>query len=438
MKISMLTGWVFLIASLSAIAQVEVIKEQPTNYVLLENSPLNSSFIDHKVDSIMTLGIDERAFPGAQLLVAKSGKIIFHKSYGYHTYDSIVAVKNTDLYDLASVTKIAGTLPAVMKLVDQGKIELDEKFSTYWKPWRHRKDKRDLTVRQILAHQAGLESYIVFLNDVIKKNGKFKKRFIRQEKSKRFPVQTYENLFLNKRFVRKMYRKINRSPVSDIKKYKYSGLSFLLFPKIIENLTGVAYEKYVQDNFYKPLGADTFMFNPAAHNFPMERIVPTEEDSVYRKSYVQGWVHDENASLMGGVSGNAGLFATAEDLAKLMQMYMNMGVYGGKRYISTRTLKEFTRVQYPLNDNKRGLGFDKPLLNNQNLDIDKASPAPEASMNSFGHSGFTGTYVWADPDNELVFVFLSNRVYPTRGNRGIYTLYIRPSLMQVFYQEDNF
>ncbi|MEH6408410.1 MAG: serine hydrolase domain-containing protein [Leeuwenhoekiella sp.] len=400
-------------------------------------APVKSDFIDKKVDSVMSLGINSHAFPGAQLLVARRGAIIFHKSYGYQTYDSIIPVENDDLYDLASVTKIAGTLPAVMKLVDEGKIDLDAKFSKYWEPWQHRKDKRDLTVREILAHQAGLEPYIVFLNDVLRKNGKFKHRFIRAEKSNRFSVQTYDNLYLNKRFVRKMYRKINRSEVSPEKKYKYSGLTFLLFPQIIENLSGVPYDQFVEDNFYKPLGANTLMFNPVEHNFPLEKIIPTEEDSIYRKNYVKGWVHDENASLMGGVSGNAGLFATADDLAKLIQMYMNMGIYGGKRYISERTLKEFTRVQFPENENRRGLGFDKPLLDNPDLNIESASPNPEVSMNSFGHSGFTGTFVWADPDHELVFVFLSNRVYPTRNNTAVYDLHIRPSLMQIFYKEEN-
>ena len=417
-----------------AYAQDQDYKTNRTYSDTLDYHPVNSDFINTKVDSIMTLGIKNQAFPGAQLLVAKSGSIIFHKAYGFHTYDSLQPVQNSDLYDLASVTKVAGALPAIMKLVDEGKIELDEKFSQYWKPWKHRKDKRDLTVREILAHQAGLEPYIVFLNDVLKKNGKFKHRFIRDKKSNRFSVQTYNNLWLNKHFVRKMYRKINRSEVSSEKKYKYSGLSFLLFPQIIENLSGVAYESYVQENFYTPLGANNLMFNPEKHDFPEAHIIPTEQDSVYRKSFVKGWVHDENASLLGGVSGNAGLFATANDLAKLMQMYMNMGIYNGKRYISEKTMKEFTHVQYPENDNYRGLGFDKPYLNNKNLDLEHSYPNPEVSQNSFGHSGFTGTFVWADPDNELVFVFLSNRVYPSRTHTAIYNLHIRPSLMQVFYQ----
>jgi CubicO group peptidase (beta-lactamase class C family) len=163
------------------------------------------------------------------------------------------------------------------------------------------------------------------------------------------------------------------------------------------------------------------------------KIVPTEQDTLFRHTLTQGWVHDENASLLGGISGNAGLFATANDMAKLMQMYVQYGTYGGKRYISETTLKEFTKVQYPNNENRRGLGFDKPVLNNDELALDDSYPAPEVSADSFGHSGFTGTFVWADPINQLVFIFLSNRVYPTRENRNLYDLHIRSSLQQVFY-----
>ena len=424
-----------LLISFNAQAQTETIKVKRTFVAPLNYEFIKSEKIDQQIDSIMSEAIAANAFPGAQLLVAKSGSIIFHKAYGYHTYDSISPVQLDDLYDLASVTKVTAALPTIMKLVDEGKIDIDEKFSKYWKPWKHRKDKRNLTVREILAHQAGLEPYIVFLNDVLKKDGSFKHRFVRDKKSRRFSVQTYNNLWLNKRFVRKMYRKINRSKVSEEKKYTYSGLSFLLYPQIVENLTGMPYEQYLEQNFYGPLGAKTLMFNPEQHGFPQERIIPTEADSIYRKAEILGWVHDENASLLGGVSGNAGLFATAEDLAKLMQMYLNMGIYNGKRYISEATLKEFTRVQYPENDNRRGLGFDKPYLNNSQKVLADSYPNPEVSASSFGHSGFTGTFVWADPEHELVFIFLSNRVFPSRTHTAIYDLNIRPRLMQVFYKE---
>ncbi|WP_282160069.1 serine hydrolase domain-containing protein [Ulvibacterium marinum] len=402
-------------------------------YGLPSEVGLDSSYINTKVDSIITNGIKKEAFPGAQVLVAKDAQIIFHKAYGFHTYDSIRPVALNDIYDLASVTKILGPLPAIMKLVDEGKLDLDKPFSTYWKPWRNIKDKKDLTLREILAHQAGLEPYIIFLNEVIKKNGKLKNRFVKRTKKNRFQNKAYEGLYVNNRFNRKMYRMINRSKVSDEKKYRYSGLTFLIFPKLIEQLTGESYEYYLEKNFYLPLGAMTLGFRPKTKNFP-NQIVPTELDTLFRHSLTQGWVHDENASLLGGVSGNAGLFSSAPDLAKIMQLYQNYGSYHGRQYLSEATVKEFIKVQYPDNENRRGLGFDKPLLDNAELSLEKAYPAPEASPESFGHSGFTGTFVWADPKNQLVFIFLSNRVNPTRENRNLYKLNVRSALQQVFYQ----
>ncbi|MBT8307148.1 MAG: beta-lactamase family protein [Maribacter sp.] len=402
-------------------------------YGTLANMGMDSTFVHSKVDSIIRNGIKNKAFPGAQVLVAKQGTVVFHERYGYHTYDSIQQVSKEDIYDLASVTKIAGPLPALMKLVDDGKLDLDVPFSNYWTHWKNSKDKKDLSLREILAHQAGLSPYIVFLNKIIKKNGKLKRRFVRNKANNRFNKQAYEGLYVKTNFNQKMYRIINRSKVNEIKKYKYSGLAFLLFPKIIEQLTGKPYETYLQENFYSPLGANTLGFRPRTKDY-RNQIIPTELDTIYRHALTQGWVHDENASLLGGISGNAGLFGTAIDLAKLMQMYQNYGNFNGKRFITESTVKEFSRVQYPDNGNRRGLGFDKPLLDNSELPLEEAYPAPEASPMSFGHSGFTGTFVWADPENQLVFIFLSNRVYPTRKNRNLYDLNIRGALQQVFYQ----
>lgn len=396
---------------------------------------LDSAYIHSKVDSIITHGIRNEAFPGAQILVSKNSKIIFHKAYGFHTYDSIQKVALNDIYDLASVTKIAGPLPALMKLIDEGKLELDKPFSTYWKPWQKIKDKKDITLREILAHQAGLTPYIVFLNEVLKKNGKLKKRFVKNSAVSGFQNQVYDGLFIKNRFNRKMYRMITRSKVSEEKKYKYSGLTFLIFPQLIEQLTGESYENYLANNFYTPLGASTMGFRPKTKGYS-NKIIPTEQDTLFRHTLTQGWVHDENASLLGGISGNAGLFASASDIVKLMQMYMQYGNYNGKQYLSEETLQEFTKAQYPENDNRRGLGFDKPSLNNNELDYLDAYPAKEVSPNSFGHSGFTGTFVWADPENEFVYIFLSNRVYPTRANRNLYKLKIREAVQQVFYKAE--
>ncbi len=393
---------------------------------------MDSLEILSRVDSIIQAGISANAFPGAQVLVAKNGHIVFHQAYGFHTYDRLQRVHPEDLYDLASVTKIMGPIPAIMKLVDEGKLQLDLPFSNYWRPWRHIKDKKDLTLREILSHQAGLVPYIVFLNRVMK-DGELKNRFFRRQRERKFQLQAYENLYVKDRFIKKMYRIINRSEVKNEKKYLYSGLAFLIFPELIARLGGMPYETYLQQNFYIPMGCSTMGFNPSLRE-AKNAIIPTEMDTLYRKALTTGWVHDENASLMGGVSGNAGLFGTALDLAKMMQLFQNYGTYGNKKYFSEATVKEFTKVQFPENDNRRGLGFDKPELHNDTMDIAEAYPAPLAGKSSFGHSGFTGTFVWADPENQLVFIFLSNRVFPTREHRNLYTLNIRTAVQQVFYE----
>lgn len=404
-------------------------------YASPETVGLNSEYIQTKVDSIMTLAIAEKAFPGAQLLVAKQGKIVFHQAYGYHTYDSIQQVHLDDLYDLASVTKILGPLPALMKLYEDDKIDLDKPISQYWKSWKHKKDKKYITLRELLAHQSGLQPYIVFLSKVMKK-GKLKSRFVKPAKSRRFSNEAYPNRFVKSRFENKVFRTIKRAKVNAKKAYVYSGIASLIYPQLIEDLTGKSYTNYLQNTFYGPLGCKTLGYLPAPKHYP-NALVPTEMDTLFRKDLVKGWVHDENAALLGGISGNAGMFGTAKDLAIMMQMYLQKGAYAGKRYLKEETVNEFIKVQYPKNHNRRGLGFDKPLIGNDTLSLKEAYPAPEVSAESFGHSGFTGTFVWADPDNELVFIFLSNRVFPSRTHTKIYDLNVRPALQQVFYQNDN-
>jgi CubicO group peptidase (beta-lactamase class C family) len=401
-------------------------------YVKPNAITLDINSIKLKVDSIMHLGISNEAFPGAQLLVAYKGGVIFHETYGFHTYDSIQKVNRNDVYDLASVTKITGPLPALMKLYEEGKLDLDVPFSNYWKPWKRKKDKKNITLRELLAHQSGLEPYIVFLADVMKK-GNFKKRFVRTHSSNRFSRQAYSNLFVNKRFKKRVFRRISKSKVSNNKIYKYSGLASLIYPTLIEDITGENYDDYLNKNFYNPLGCETLGYNPVLKKIK-NNIVPTEVDTFFRKDLTKAWVHDENAALLGGVSGNAGLFGTALDLAKYMQMLVQKGNYNGKQYFKSSTVNEFIKVQYLENENRRGLGFDKPLIGNDTLSLKEAYPAPEVSKKSFGHAGFTGTFVWADPEHDLVFVFLSNRVYPSRSHRNIYNLNIRPALQQVFYR----
>ena len=429
MYFSPFQNWLILIFCL--FSALNYAQSDELNSVDIQMDDSTAVVVERHVDSIMKTAIEKQAFPGAQLKVWYKGREIFHKTYGFHTYDSIRPVEPQAVYDLASVTKIAGPLLGLMKLYEEGRLDLDAPFSTYWKSWKGRTDKKHITLRELLAHQSGLEPYIAFLHTVMKK-GRLKTRFLRQERSRRFSIQAYDKMYVKNRFNRKIFRKIKRAEVSPDKTYVYSGIASLLYPELIEQLSGQPYAHYLEQNFYEPLGCKTLGFNPMEKG--LDHIIPTEIDTIFRKSLVKGWVHDENAALLGGISGNAGLFGTAEDLAILMQMLVQKGIYKGRRYLKESTVDEFIRIQYPENDNRRGLGFDKPLIGNDTLSLNASYPAPEVSPESFGHSGFTGTFVWADPKYEFVFVFLSNRVYPDRSFRNLYKLNIRPSLQQVFYK----
>ena len=400
-------------------------------YTIPEEEGLSSAILKKKIDSIAIRSIEVGAFPGCEVLVARNGAVVFHKTYGYHTYENRNPVSKDDLFDFASVTKVTGPLPALMQLHDEGKFKLDEKFSTYWPDFK-RSGKSELTVREILAHQSGLKSWIPYWKNTVKENGNFKYHTFKKDSSDRYNVPVDVNMYLYKNYIKKIYKAIKKSPVSEEKKYLYSGLSFYLYPQIIENLSGTDFETYVRKNIYEPIGAYTLGYNPYLR-FPIQQIVPTENDTFFRHTQIHGYVHDEGAAMMGGVSGNAGLFGTANDLAKLMQMYLQMGTFGGEEIISKSTMEEFTHCQYPDNENRRGLGFDKPLLNNDELSESEAYPAKSASPSSFGHSGFTGTFVWVDPAKNIVYVFFSNRVYQTRENNKISRLNIRSSILEAIY-----
>lgn len=410
---------------------IEVKSNKSLSYTLPEEVGINSALLEHKIDSIALLGVDKEAYPGCQVLIAKDGKVIFHKCYGFQTYAKEQEVETGNLYDWASLTKVTGPLPAIMKLVDEKKINLDLPFSRYW-PAFNGSNKSKLTVREILAHQARLAAWIPFWQMTLDKQKHLTSSVFKHMPSDEFNVRVSPNLYMNYHFRTIMYDTIRDSKLLPRSKYLYSGLSFYLYPDIITNLTGESYEKYLKENFYKPLGASTITYNPYKY-FPMKDIIPTEKDELFRMETIRGYVHDEGAAMMGGISGNAGLFGTTNDLAKLFQMYLQKGYFGGRRYISEQTINEFTKIQYPQNENRRGLGFDKPFIDNNENSLEDAYPAIDASVNSFGHSGFTGTFAWADPDNGLLYIFMSNRVHPTRENQKLYDLNIRSSMHQAIY-----
>ncbi|TSA33491.1 MAG: class A beta-lactamase-related serine hydrolase [Porphyromonadaceae bacterium] len=323
-------------------------------------------------------------------------------------------------------------MPAIMRLVQDKKIDLNAPFSKYWTDFRHT-DKENMTVRQVLAHYGGLASWIPFWRETKKPDGTYKENTLQPDSSSHFSVRVSEGLWRNNSYDKEIYQMIREEPVLKERKYVYSDLSFQLWPKIIGKMTRTKYEAYLKDQFYKPLGASTLTYNPLRY-FVRDQIIPTERDTFFRMELLHGYVHDEGAAMLGGVSGNAGLFGTAEDLAKLFQMYLWKGTYGGKQFLSPKIISEFTRYQYDSVGIRRGLGFDKPAIGNDTLSFEDSYPCPSASPASFGHSGYTGTFVWADPESGLLFVFLCNRVYPTRDNNKLTDLFIRKSILEALYE----
>lgn len=411
---------------------IQIKKNSRLKYTLAEEAGIPSRYLEHRIDSLAELGLSKKAYPGCQVLIAKGGNVIFHKCYGYQTYERRIPVREDHLYDLASLTKIAGPVPALMKLYEERKFNLDIPFSTYWPAFKGT-DKARITSRQMLAHQSRLRSGISFWSEARMENGQLDPQVFQPRPSPQFNVRVSPHLYMNKDYQEKMYEQIRDSRLLSQVRYVYSDLPFYLFPKVIENLTGEDYEGYLQKTFYKPLGAFTIMYNPYKR-FPASQIIPTEQDDLFRNELIQGFVHDEGAAMLGGVSGNAGLFSTANDLAKIMQMYLKNGSYGGQSYLLPATVAEFTKVQYPERQNRRGLGFDKPFINNYLYRRQNAYPAPDASPESYGHSGFTGTFTWADPGKQILFIFMANRIHPSRQNPHLSNLDIRSGMLQVIYE----
>lgn len=397
-------------------------------YAPPETVGLNGQLLDDSIRAIVEEGIRAHAYPGAQVLVAKDRKVVFHKAYGFHTYDSLQTVRTTDIYDFASVTKVTSALPALMKLYGEGRFDLDAPLKEYL-PFFKKSDKANVSYRQFLAHNGRLKPGIVFWREAKDENGHWKKRSFRAHYSRRFPIRITDSLFLFKNYKRQIYKGIRALPLNEKPGYVYSDLSFILYPSVVEELTRQPLEEYLSETFYRPLGAYTLMYNPL-RRFRPEQIVPTERDTFFRKILVHGTVHDETAAMLGGVSGHAGLFGSANDLAKLVQLYLDSGEYGGQRFIAEAALREFTRCQFCAEGNRRGLGFDKPLIG---YDPAQSYVAKSSSPDSFGHSGYTGTFFWADPACNLIVIFFSNRVYPYRSSEGLYDLNIRPRVHQAVY-----
>lgn len=400
-------------------------------YGLPESAGISSEILERKIDSLVNTGLEAKAFPGCIVMAARKGIVVFSEAYGYQTYENRTAVREDDLFDLASVTKVSATLPGLMKLETEGKFSPEKKLGEYL-PFYTRSNKGEIKMADILTHQAGLTAWIPFWKETVKKNGEYKRRIYDSEYSDKYPLEVADGLYISSKYRNKIFNEIKRSPISPEKKYLYSDLGFIIMPGIIEKAAGEKWYDFVTDTIYHKIGAYDLGFNPW-HQYSLSRIVPTEYDSLFRKQLLHGTVHDEGAAMLGGISGHAGLFATANDLLKLLEMYRRMGSYGGEQIISREVMEKYTSVQFPENNNRRGLGFDKPMLNNSSLPGKDSNTARSASSSSFGHSGYTGTYVWVDPEYELSFIFLSNRVYPTRNNNLITEMNIRSDILQAIY-----
>ncbi len=386
---------------------------------------IDTAFL-RKIDSVAINGIAVKAYPGCQILAIKDGAIFYDKTFGFHTYDSLKQVKKTDVYDLASLTKILATTLSLMKLADEEKINVDARLSDYLL-FAKGTNKSNLGFREILTHQAGLQNWIPYYRSTIVKDF-WDTTFYRLAISEEFPVRVAENMYIRENYNHQIYQKILDSPLGE-KEYTYSDLGFYLLMEMTQQLTNSPFDKYVYLQFYKPMGLKNLRYKPRRF-FGIDRIIPTENDREFRHQQLLGDVHDQGAAMMGGVSGHAGLFGNAYDVAVVMQMLLNGGNYGGRDFIEKETVAGFTSVQFPENDNRRGLGFDKPMLEFE----EHRGNCKSASPSSFGHSGFTGTYTWADPETGLVYVFLSNRVYPDMNNGKIMELDIRTNIHQLFYE----
>jgi beta-N-acetylhexosaminidase len=383
-----------------------------------------------QLDEIDDKGIEELAYPGCQVFFAKDGIVVVNNAYGHHRYEKKNRVKIDDIYDLASITKIAGSVAGLLTLNSEKKFDLDSNLSYYLGQSVDTSKYGALTMREILAHQAGLAPFVPFYSKTLSK-GSPKYDVYSLAKSDVYPNRVAREFYIRKGYEDEMFSQILNHPLSAVKKYKYSDIGYYFALRIIEMQSQMAMDTFLERRIYKPLGLSLMTYKPL-NKFDKNRITPTELDRNYRKQLIHGDVHDPGAAMLGGVGGHAGLFSNANDLGILMQMYLNGGEYGGEQFIDSTILADYIRCQYCDNNNRRGAGFDKPLRESGN-----GPSCGCTDKEAFGHQGFTGTVTWADPTENVVYVFLSNRVYPSASNRKLAEMDIRTNLQQAFYDAIN-
>jgi beta-glucosidase-like glycosyl hydrolase/CubicO group peptidase (beta-lactamase class C family) len=390
-----------------------------------EQVQMNSEVLA-KIDTIATYAIKNKVTPGMQILVARKGKVVYRKAFGSPTYDTIQKVKNTDLYDLASLTKVLSTLPNLMKDYEKGNFSFNSTLSQLLPNFKN-SNKADITVLDMLTHQAKLPAWTPFYLKTLDSLKKPSQKYYQATPSEDFPLKVSTNLYLRKDYTDTIMNSIKEAPLLTTKQYKYSDYAFILFKEYLEKFHHKSLDKLSDDNFYKMLGANYTSYNPL-DKFELATIMPSEIDSYYRYDTIQGYVHDMAAAMQGGIGGHAGLFSNSLDVAKIMQMYLQKGTYGGHTYFSKETFDAFNSCYFCNTGNRRGAGFDKPQISGEGPTCGCTSKA------SFGHTGFTGTMVWADPEKDLIYIFLSNRSYPDGNINKLSKLNIRENIQKVIYE----
>ena len=397
----------------------------------LSPESLPVSLIDNqyirKIDSLLIDGINQKAYPGCQVLAMKDGKIIYEGNYGKFTYDGEQTVHQDAVYDIASLTKLFASSFALMKLYDEGKLDVNSTLGDFF-PFMNQSDKGNIKLIEFLTHQSGMTPWIPIYKMTCKDKC-LDVNYYRESIDEEHTVRVAKNMYLSDEFKYEIYDTIMKSELKE-KKYKYSDLGFYFVPGIVESITNQSFESYLQETFFEPLNLNHICFKPL-NKHDIHNIVPTEDDKYFRNQLLCGDVHDQTAALFGGVSGHAGLFSNARDLAVMMQLLLNGGYANGTQFISEETINYFTSAPFADNENRRGIGFDKPELDPE---AKYYTPSKQSSMASYGHAGFTGTFAWADPTNNLIVIFLSNRVYPTSDNNKLSKLNLRTEIHDLFYK----
>lgn len=380
------------------------------------------------IDRIVLNGIQKGAFPGCQVFVAVKGKVIYRKSFGTKTYEAQDSVNNNDIYDIASVSKIAGSTAALMRLQTLDKFSLNKRLKDYIPEVTGTGEFGNILLKDMMAHQAGLTSWIPFYKKTVT-NGKLNPEIYSAVKKEGFETQVAKDIWISDTYVDTIYKRILSGNLNPAKKYEYSDIGYYFAKKVIEKQSGERLDQFLYQQLYNPMGLKNLRYQPL-NFFPYDRVVPTEKDMAFRGQVVRGFVHDPGAAMMGGIGGHAGLFANSADLGAIMQLFLNKGNYANTQYLDASVVEAYTKAQFT--GNRRGAGFDRPTNSR------KGGPTCElVSLESYGHSGFTGTFTWADPAYGINYVFLSNRVYPSAENWKIRDMNIRTEVQKVIYEAIN-